>query len=509
MRNILASAAILFICINNPHVAFSQVYQRERVEYDLDEGGDFSLFAFKKNKKAIVTFTDRNPDNKDEDFVYVHFLNETLQKIKETKYTVSEDYRHRMTYKTDNFLYRFHFSEKKGIFNVVKINSQDFSQKERSGNFNTKLVVDEIICIDNKVFVSALAKKERILFVIDILTGEVARTIPDAKTKEELTYQDMELVSTPSGKEVVMEYVQRKGKQYLQSVYFMYDSLGRYLGEPLTLGKPDEETQLRTGTITKGSKGQYLVSGTYSKDRRGYANGIYLSLLRTGGMHTQTVNFLDIQNFTSYLPERKQEKIEKKKEKKAEDGKELNLDYQAEVHDVVERDGGYLLICEFYYPTYRTETRTTFVNGSARTSYYTVFDGYQYTHAAVTFFDANGNFRWGNAFRMWLEYKPFVVKQFIEANTGGRDTKLTFITGNSIQLNTFDKDGNSTKEKTIESIETGREDDRIKYTLGGDVQYWYGQNFIAYGQQKIKNSEEEDRSKRKRKVFFVSRVEFK
>lgn len=506
---LLKPISIACLCVLAFTPLFSQIIQKERIEYDLEEGGDFSLFAFKKNKKAIVTYTDHNPDNKDEDFVYVHLLNETLQKVKETKYTVSEDYRYRMTYKTDNFLYRFHFSEKKGIFSIFKINSLDFSQKERSGNFNTKLVVDEIICIGNKVFVSSLAKKERVLFVIDIETGEVARSIPDEKSTEELTYQDMELISTPNGKEVAMEYVQRKGKKYLQSVYFLYDSLGKSLGAPLTLAKPDEETQLRTGTITKGSKGQYLVSGTYSKDRQGYANGIYLSLLKAGGTHTQTVNFLDIRNFTSYLPEKKQEKIERKKNKKEEDGQELNLDYQAAVHDAVERDGGYLLICEFYYPTYRTEMRSTFVNGSYRTTYYTVFDGYQYTHAAVAFFDANGSFKWGNAFRMWVEYKPFSVKQFVEANTEGRDTKLTFVTGNSIQLNTFDKDGNSKGEKNIEAITTGKEDDRIKYTLGGDMQYWYSQNFIAYGQQKIKNSEEEDKSKRKRKVFFVSRVEFK
>ena len=262
--------------------------------------------------------------------------------------------------------------------------------------------------------------------------------------------------------------------------------------------------------MTKVSENKYVVAGTYSKDRRGYANGMYLSLINpTGNVQTTTINFLDIKNFISYLPQRKQEKIEKKKDKAEAKGEELNLDYLAAVHDVIERQNEYILVSEFYYPTYYTETYTTTnANGGTTTHRRQVFDGFQYTHASVMAFDRSGKIKWSDAFEMFATYKPFTVRRFIEANTEGKDLKLTFLSGSSIQLNTFDANGNSKNKRTIEIIKTGDEDDNVKWTFGSDIQYWYGQSFLGYGEQKIKNKEDDDKSKRKRKVFFINKVSF-
>src|SRR5688572_18206957 len=114
------------------------------------------------------------------------------------------------------------------------------------------------------------------------------------------------------------------------------------------------------------------------------------------------------------MNEKQQEKIEKKKEKKEASGEELNLSFYVTVHDITVKDGEYFFLGEFYYPTYRTESYTTMgANGTMVTHYRRVFDGYQYSHASVAGFDMSGKLLWSNTFEMWLNYKPFKVKQFI------------------------------------------------------------------------------------------------
>jgi hypothetical protein len=43
--------------------------------------------------------------------------------------------------------------------------------------------------------------------------------------------------------------------------------------------------------------------------------------------------------------------------------------------------------------------------------------------------------------------------------------------------------------------------------VNSDIKYWYDNYFLAYGISVIKNKDG-DKTKRKRKVFFVSKVKF-
>ena len=61
---------------------------------------------------------------------------------------------------------------------------------------------------------------------------------------------------------------------------------------------------------------------------------------------------------------------------------------------------------EFYYPTYRTEcTSYTDANGNTRTSCRQVFDGYQYTHAAIAAFDEKGNKKYKDDYKLGTRIK--------------------------------------------------------------------------------------------------------
>ena len=204
--------------------------------------------------------------------------------------------------------------------------------------------------------------------------------------------------------------------------------------------------------------------------------------------------------------------IEKKQKKKAKKGKEYSINFSIADHNIIEKEDGYIFLGEAYYPTYRTEsyTTTTTVNGvtTTQTRYRTVFDGYQYTHSVIAKFSKEGELVWDKTFEMWQAYKPYYVKRFISiAEENQSNISLVFASGGSIISKSFDtKTGAIEKDERSKPIETGLSEDQVKRSFS-NIDYWYGNYFLAYGNQKIKNSKDAS-VKRKRKVFFFSKVKY-
>ncbi len=188
---------------------------------------------------------------------------------------------------------------------------------------------------------------------------------------------------------------------------------------------------------------------------------------------------------------------DKRRQKKENKGKELNLDYNALVHDIIEQKDGYIMISEFYNPVYHTPS------GQSANS---TFMGYDYTHAAILAFDKTGNLKWSNAFKMNPTYKPMRLKRFLEANSDGLNTNVTFLSQSLIQVNSFDVNGKITQDQKLAAVETGKEGDKTKWSEETDILFWYDQNFLAFGMQKVKNSQVDGNNKRK--VFFVNKLSF-
>jgi len=168
------------------------------------------------------------------------------------------------------------------------------------------------------------------------------------------------------------------------------------------------------------------------------------------------------------------------------------------------------MLAEAYQPTYRHETRTTTstVNGVTTTTTTTIrhFDGYQYTHATLTKFSLEGELLWDQTFEMWPIYKPHTVKKFIALFDDGNTIKMVFTNKSGVVSKIVDTNGQIVQDKQDAKIETFFEKDKAKHTFS-EVDYWFDNYFIAYGFQKIKNTEIAN-SNKKRNVFFVSKFRF-
>ena len=286
-------------------------------------------------------------------------------------------------------------------------------------------------------------------------------------------------------------------------------------------GKRQESFNLSEGTDKKltsvsGSyldKGEYMFTGTYSSNKKvtgSTSEGIYICKTTNGKKDfLKFYNFTDFEEFLSYLPQKKQDKIEKKKDKAEAKGKEYSISYLMSSHNIRFMDGKFIYIGEAFYPTYRTEYYTTYVNGRPVQQTRQVFDGYQYTHATVAAFDIEGEKLWDVTFEMNPWYKPYSVIRFIRVTeTSDTELGLMFSSYNTLKSKAITSEGEILSEREVSMIETGDEDDKVKSTWS-NLTFWYDNYFLAHGTQTIKNKEEkEERGKVKRSVYFINKISY-
>lgn len=296
-------------------------------------------------------------------------------------------------------------------------------------------------------------------------------------------------------------------KSRLTHAYLLDVDLEGQFNSPI---KINESEGRFINSITVGEVGneEVVIAGTYGNVALGANNGIYFGTSSDGEISEITsYNFLDIPHYLDYLPERAQRRIENKKERKESRGKELETSQLLVMHNLIPVDNDFLLITEAYYPTYRTETRTTTTNGKTTTTTVQVFDGYQYTHAMIAKFNKEGEMLWSQVFKMYLWYKPYVARTFIRvAGKEQNSIQLVYADGKNIYSKSFSFDGEILSEKTSNPINTDNENDKIKVSYS-NITFWYDKYFLSYGVQDIKNRGDVD-VKRRRKVFFMNKVSF-
>ncbi|HPM12032.1 MAG TPA: hypothetical protein PK734_00920 [Bacteroidales bacterium] len=269
--------------------------------------------------------------------------------------------------------------------------------------------------------------------------------------------------------------------------------------------KNDEGNYMQLASVSKTKDGSYIICGTVGNFIvKTFTTGIFIcKIQQQKKVFIKYINYLDITNFTSYLSENKQERIEKKKDRYEQKGKELEINYLMAPHRIIESNNQYVLVGEAYYPTYRQVCHPVpNAFGGATIQCENVFDGYQYTHYFLCNFDQQGNLLWSNSKEMHIDYKPHDVRIFLDVKFTNGTLSTLHGSGFDFHYTVFDSKGNVTKTATNNMIETQNEADNITRS-SMNTNYWYNNYFIAFGIQKIKNTDEKD----KRKVNYLNKIQ--
>lgn len=491
------------------HILTAQVDQSKRVELDLSDMDDIELVSFEKKKSLVLMYNEENADTKREKSIKYNYYDENLRVTNTQSILINEKLRQfSSNIAINDAMFSFYYDRKSDEIVVIKFNVDSKEIQEKRFLYKDGVnSVYEIKVIGNTIFMSMSGKRKIACLVLDFAKGTLV--FHDIrKGNKRLSYFDLQLCRKVDGThEVHLICWKKLSRRTSNLCYMVIDQNGKASDKGLVeLPQISKELKRSDLSMTELSDGAYFAVGTYSLRRKELTNGIYISKIEKTGniVFDKTYNYLDLPNFTDYLSERRQEKIEKKKKRKERKGKELHLDYQTIMHDIIEKDGKYLMISEFYYPTYRMESTTVCGTNGCRTVTSRVFDGYQYTHALVTSIDAQGKMLWSNIFELWSAYKPFYVKKFININDQGNNINLVFASRSYLHSKTLSDQGKVLSDDKNEIIETDKEDDVIKSTSGA-IQHWYDQNFVWHGYQKIKNTKDND-GKRKRKVYFINKL---
>lgn len=271
--------------------------------------------------------------------------------------------------------------------------------------------------------------------------------------------------------------------------------------EEQKIQSPREDVYFTSAFASRLNDKSLLISGTYATTQRNTAASVGLYLMKLNDSATidfvKLVNYLDIENFTSYLSTHKQKRIEKIRERKSSQDEELEMNYLMTPHKIIEQNGEFVLVAESYTPTFRMECNYISTPTGMTSHCYQVFDGYDYSHFFLYAFDENGNTLWSNAQPMHIDYKPFSITQFLSINKDPRSLLVMYPTVQAIEMFRYEK-GRKISQDTIALV---KDDEKLLRSSSKTV-HWYNNNFLSYGSQKIKNLDE----KTKRDVFFFEKV---
>jgi|GEM_PF-2407474 len=349
----------------------------------------------------------------------------------------------------------------------------------------------------SKIFLLGTLKNAPCLLSVDMHHGTTSLIVPKGTSKK----TQMKIISDDDAQDITLGFYTEKIQKATTYNILHITSQGEMETNVIRIPMQEEKTFLN-GTFSYGKNNDYFVVGGYSKSVTA-AQGIYL--VHGNGeeiLETKYYDFDEVKDFYSYLPQRRQERIEKKKKKN-----KFNTSAMVTVHGIETLGKNFVILGEVFFPTYRTETRTTYVNGRAQTTTTQVFDGYQYTHSVIFETDNEFNMVHNDVFLMSVGYKPYWPKQFVKIESGKKSLSFTY--------NSYDETNNYTytTEELGENVSLQlpqREkyvNEKYQYVRTLTTSKWYGNYYISAHFETVKDKEAE-RGQRKQTYLVLTKIKF-
>ena len=299
---------------------------------------------------------------------------------------------------------------------------------------------------------------------------------------------------------VTISFEQRKNKEVLIKE-FSEDNTSDDL-----LISPSEEYDLINGKVTQLGAKSKIVIGTYGYRNNESTQGFYIGgFYNNQEVYKKYHSFNDLANFYTFKSEREQEKIEERIERKKSQGKEYRSKYRLLTHEVVPAGNNYLMLGEAYYPTYRQERVRRYTSRGYYYENQIVFDGYKYTHAVVVCFDKKGDIVWDHGFKI-NDVKSMELKEHVRVSSLDETVKCIYNLEGNMNVISI-KNGEIVSTKSDIELPSKYEEDKVKFSDLGQSEFWYGNHYLAWGYQRIKNLGESAGNKN-RNVFYINKLSF-
>lgn len=497
------SGRVLFFLLsllNHSYVlAQAQVIGQKKIEHD----GEVST-SVTPNKK-FITYSVVSEKGEDDKVEIVAYNEELIEEGRfQTKCTEKNIYSTHALSGTGEYYFSLIIDKARDIHSVV-FNTSTFEGTELHVELEKKFVPNgnldflggvSTACFKNKFFILGTVKNVPCILVYNMLTGTQHITfIPGMDKKNRVSFLSSG-EAAPSLQVMFFNYKPKKiDAQYIASVNEFGEVEGAPMSIPALKGK-----LLIDGNVTWIDEHASLICGA-TGESSSIAKGMYILEMKDGKVVRRSdYDFNDFKDYYATLNAKTQQRMERKRNRR----KNFESQCYMVTHPVVFNENTWTIVGEVFYPTYRTEYRTTYVNGRAVTQAVYVFDGYAYSHAVVLQVSPELEKIRDYTFDLTIADKPYYVKKFIRIAQVG--TKLNFFYAS---YNTFGhaslENGGIEKSDLVKIV--NREDDlkeseKIKSIVGSSVEYWYENYYLVTESYEVKDRDGELGKKRKAYLQF-------
>ncbi len=352
------------------------------------------------------------------------------------------------------------------------------------------------VCFQNKFFILGTIKNVPCVLVYNMLTGTQHLTfIPGMNKKMKVSF----LSSDESAPSLQLMYFNYKSKNIENQFIVSINEFGELEGNPCALSVQKGKI-LIDGNVTWIDEHKSLICGV-TGESSSTAKGMYILEMEDGAVVKRSdYDFNEFKDFYSTLNAKTQKRIERKKSRK----KNFESQCYMVTHPVVFNENAWTIVGEVFYPTYRTEYRTTYVNGRPVTNTVYVFDGFAYSHAVVLQVSPELEKIRDYAFNLDVKEKPFYPKKFVRIQQ--TDSKLNFFYASSNRFGHASlENGGITESETLSIVNEEddlKETEKLKNWGGANVSYWYENYYLVSEAIEIKDKDASAGNKRKQYIQF-------
>lgn len=509
----------------------AQVVFEERLEIEKDIFADEEHVNVFGEKGFIITAKVHQHRQQEHRLKYAFFnkdleLEHTLIYPLDKKYfpqrNLLEEYLAR-SFETDNTLHQV-YKNRKGEFAIITVNVDNQEIDKVEGTFPKRSVLKNMLVFGDYAYLHLEHKKLHQLFAINWKTGQQKEI---ALNWEEGAYgpnkiREFQILEQEQQLFVYLHKIKSKTEK---ETFFLELNPKAEITNRFNLSEKLNRRVININT-TKLDKDHYVFTGTYSTDSEmtdHHSEGLfYAHMVGEDFRFVKYYNFMNLAEFTSYLPEEDQEDIRYAKRIASIKGDDLRIYYSLMTHDLRMTPDGSLFVGEVFFPVKEWRKHTSFggwgsigqsTNGFVVNEFsgpfYEYLKGYQYTHAVIVKFDQFGEIMWDQIVKTDREYLPKTVDKFLTTKQQNPNM-LNFVIANDDELisNTLDpQNGRFFRETIAEQIASHYPNDEAKRSISR-VLHWYDDYYFVYGYQKIKNRKDK-RIKRNRNVLFINKIEYR
>jgi hypothetical protein len=415
------------------------------------------------------------------------------------------------------------------LYQIVKVNVGPGFVETFTINTVDRFDITDFKTLGYSVFMAGMVRNEPVL-IHTLLTTSQTKVLPSA-IKGSSAIQTVEVDTAHHL--VNVSFAVKKGRQ-TKIVARSYEETGELYTQVAV--EPEDDYSLLSGRLQVLNDSVRVIIGTYGyRNMQSAANaaaqGLYISkIVDNATVFTKYHSFTDFKNFFNFMSERQQEKMEKRIRKKKESGADVKLNYGLLVHDIVPKTNNFLLVAEVFHPEYRYQNPSMmgaygygYAGYPIGTGLYNpylwnpmyggrgynqqVFDGFSYTHAIMAGVDQSGNLLWDNSIS-FDNVKSMELREKIRVQTfSNGNTRLVYSHNGAIRSKIIKGSQVIDSDRVIPN-ETYVEGDKIRKTSTDDIDYWYGNFYLAWGEQRIVNAAGDPQTRGRRNVFYLNKIAY-